>query len=489
MNKKRHLLLYLLVSAVSFVYLVSTPGAGFGVVVFMVIQAGGLYFLLPQKKYLLGLAPVFILAVNASISANPMWRVPNLFIGLVLYGVMALWAVYGISLKDASATVFIKLGETVGTAFLRADTPAKWVAETKSDSLPVLRRVFIGIALSVPVLIFLIVMLSRADMIFSHTVERFFSEIFAAFSLRTIGRIWLGVIVGLYLFGIACGILAGKGDAVEKTAGKQTIGDCMIINIVLSSVLAVYTLFVGIQFRYLFASPDNLPYGLTFVTYARRGFFELLILTFVNIVFILVAVWLTKSQNSGGAKLTKSLCMYLCGITVVLLVSSFYRMRLYSTDDGLTRMRLLVFGFLVFELIGLVFTFFYIARPKFNIVLVYCFIALAYYLLLNMVPIDRVIARDQINRYLATGHGGIRYVVSLSADAAPEIARLLGSEDPEIEELVRGYFDGMESSRGWRQWNISRQRAVQTTHDMYLKYKIFQGRLRMTSDVFSPSHQ
>jgi uncharacterized membrane protein len=92
--------------------------------------------------------------------------------------------------------------------------------------------------------------------------------------------------------------------------------------------------------------------------YARRGFFELIFLTGVNIAFILLTVWLTKAQKSRAANLTKILCLYLCAITVILLISSFYRMWLHGYDDGLTRMRFLVFGFLIFEFIGLIFTFF-----------------------------------------------------------------------------------------------------------------------------------
>jgi len=463
---KRNLLIYLLVSAISFAYLVTAPGAGISVVIFMVIQAAGLYYIVPQKKYLLVLTPVFILAINSFISANPMWQIPNLFVGVILYALMAVWAIHGVFLKNTSAAIFCKLGQTVCNTLLCASAPFKWGKEAKAESLPVVRRVLIGIGLSVPLLIFLVIMLSRADMIFSLSVERFFDTLLAAFSIGIVGRILLGIVVGFYLFGILYIIFAGKSEEAEKAAGRQIVGDCMIINIVLSSVLVVYTLFVGVQFRYLFAQPDNLPYGLNFVTYARRGFFELLILTFVNIAFILVAVWLTKTQSGNGAKLAKGLCLYLCAITVVLLVSSFYRMWLYGSDDGLTRMRLLVFGFLIFEFIGLVFTFFYIVKPKFNIVLVYCFIALSYYLLLNLVPIDRIIAREQINRYFATGHGGIHYVMSLSPDAAPEVARLLHSNDIGTRSYAQAYFvdRGLESNMSWRQWNLSRNRVLRMVY-------------------------
>jgi len=456
---KRNLLLYLLVSALSFSFFVLTPRAGISVSLFVLIQAGFLYVLVPRKRPLVVLIPVFILALNAFLSANPMWRIVNLALAGPLYALMALWISSGISLKDTSATLFLRLGETIHRAFSCILIPFRWGGEAKKESIPLMRRVFIGLAISVPVLLFLIVMLSMADMIFSRGVERFFHGLFAFIRPSTIVRFAFGGLVGLYLFGLLYGVLVAKGEETVEREGRERRGDCMIFNIVLISVLLVYTLFAMIQFRYLFAPPDRLPYGFTFEAYARRGFFELLFLTGVNIAFILLTVWLTKAQKGSGVKLTKILCLYLCAITVVLLMSSFYRMWLHGADDGLTRMRLMVFGFLIFEGLGLLVTFFYILKPKFNIVAVYCCIALCYYLLLNLVPIDRIVARDQINRYFETGRGGIDYTLTLSPDAAPEIARLFLSENAHTQGRARAYFDNLEGNENWRQWNLSLDRA------------------------------
>ena len=454
---KRKLLIYLLVSTITFTALV-LPHAGVSVPIFVIIQAVMAWYMGLKKKQLMVFLPIFILALNAFTSANPMWRVVNLFVAAALYGVMAFWMVNGISMKDTSSRIFFHVVETIIAAFGRIVVPFGWAAAAKQEKLPLMRRVLIGIALSIPVLIFLVVMLSRADTIFYETVARMFDRIVSLIQPSLVWRILLGIVAGLYLFGIMYNIFAQRRRAI---AAVQTVpkGDCVILSVVLSSVLFVYTLFVAIQFRYLFAPPYNLPYGLCFVTYARRGFFELLFLTAVNIAFILVTVWLTKAQDGRGAKLTKFLCMYLCAVTVILLVSSFYRMWLYSSDDGLTRMRTLVFGFLFFELIGLLFTFWYIMKPKFNILLVYALVALSYFLVLNLVPIDRIIARDQVNRYFATGRGGIHYAMSLSTDAAPEIARLRESPNPQTREHVSNYFAGLTDTGGWRQWNLSRGRA------------------------------
>jgi len=457
---KRHLLLYLLVSALSFSAFVLPQRAGVSVPLFVLIQAGFLYRLMPQKKPLFLLMPIFILALNTFLSANPMWQTTNLFVAALLYGLMAVWMTSGVSLKDNSAALFLRLAGSVSKAFSCFPVPFRWGIEAKKESMPLLRRIFIGLAISLPVLCFLVLLLSMADMIFSHAVAHFFEGLFRFISPGAIMRFFFGVFVGLYLFGVLYGALAPEREETAEDERAQRVGDCMILNIVLSSVLLVYTLFVIIQFRYLFASSDALPYGLNFATYARRGFFELLFLTGVNIVFILLTVHLTKTQRGAGAKLTKLLCLYLCAVTVVLLISSFYRMWLYSSDDGLTRMRLLVFGFLAFQCIGLLVTFFYILKPSFNIVLIYCLIALSYYLLLNLVPIDRVVARDQVNRYIETGRAGISYTLTLSPDAAPEIARLLRSGNGHTQERARAYFDTIEGSAGWRQWNLSLDRAL-----------------------------
>jgi len=468
LKQKRDLLIYLLVSAVSFTILVAPHRAGISVFIFMLIQAGWLYYLKLPKMQLLMLAPVFVLTLNAFISANPMWRAPNLVVAAVLYAFMAVWIVSGISFKDTSPTLFLRFAEIVGNSILHFPLPFKWSSNASIKKLPIIRRVLVGVIISVPVLLFLILMLSSADAIFSHAVEGIFIGILNLINFHTILRILLGFVVGLYLFGILYCVFVREEQTQAKSI--QVKGDCVILGVVLTSVLLVYTLFVAIQFRYLFAPPYDLPYGLNFVTYARRGFFELLFLTFVNIAFILAAVWLIKSQTSRGAALIKWLCMYLCAVTVVLLVSSFYRMWLYSVSDGLTRMRTLVFGFLIFEGIGLVFTFFYIMRPKFNIVLVYCLIALSYYMVLNVVPLDRIIAREQVSRYVVSGNtGGLRYATSLSADAAPEIALLLDSDDADVRYLAQWYFYRIQSTHwwnrvdgnaGWRQWNIAWERAL-----------------------------
>lgn len=452
---------YLLLTALGVTHLILVPYAGISALVFVVLQGACLFVIAPRKRPLLMLLPITILALNAFLSANDIWRVPNLVVALVLYNGMAVWLMGNLGLGQTLPRFLQNIGTQTMLALRELPTPFRWGAETQKAHTPIIKRVCIGVAISIPFLLFLLFMLSMADEIFARTLENTVDWIAQLVELDMLIRIGIGLLVGLYLFGSLYGVFIHQPK--EAAEPKVRRGDLMILNIVLISVLVVYTLFVAIQFRYLFAQPDSLPYGLNFAHYARRGFFELLFLTGVNILFILITVWLTKAQKGAWAKFTKALCLYLCAVTMVLLVSSFYRMWLYSWDDGLTRLRFLVFGFLFFEAIGLLATFVYIIRPKFNIIAAYCVIGLAYYLVLNLVPMDRVIAKEQIDRYFETGRGGIHYVTTLSPDAAPEVARLLTSENDETRLLAASYLERVENMANtrtdWRQWNRALERV------------------------------
>jgi len=460
---KGALLCYLLISALSFIYLVLPQNAGVSVPIFVLVQFGCLCFLMPRKKPLLLFIPIFVLSLHPFISGSRMWRVPNFFVIMLLYSIMSLCMTGSFPIKEVSPRF---LGDTLENALrpvIHAAVPLKWGAELNQSHTKLVKRIAAGVAVSVPVLGLLVVLLASADQIFSHGTAAFLARALDIIRPDALAKAVLGLAAGFYLFGVVYSVYRPK--ETQPLAAKASGGDLLVLNILLSSMLALYTVFVAIQFKYLFAGGSSLPYGLTYTDYARRGFFELLFLTGLNILLILVASGLTKGQSGGGAKLTIVLCCYLCVVTMVLLVSSFYRMWLYCNSDGLTRLRFLVLGFLIFEAVGLAATFFYILKPRFNIVGVYACLALVYYLTLNVVPMDAVIAKDQVDRYFTANGTGTAYAVTLSADAAPQIARLLNADDPVVAEMARGYFTNIREAHAarthWQSRNLSFERALQ----------------------------
>jgi len=145
---------YLLISAASFSYLVLPQNAGVSVPIFVMIQFICLCFLAPKKKPLLMFIPIFILASNSFISANEIWRVPNLFVSLALYSVMTLMMVDRFPIKEVSLKFMTNTLENILEPLRYFSSPVKWSAEAGKDNAQTIKRVFIGIGISIPCLIF-----------------------------------------------------------------------------------------------------------------------------------------------------------------------------------------------------------------------------------------------------------------------------------------------------------------------------------------------
>lgn len=461
---KRNLLIYALISAVSFAYLIMHENAGISVPVFITLQFAFWFYLAPKKKPLWLFVPIFILALNPFISENPIWYGVNFIVITLLYSVMVLIIIDKFPIREDSLKFILKTLENAFSPWSHIILPFKWGAEIDSNKTAVIKRALKGIVITVPCLAFLIFMLASADTIFLKSTDSMLVFIGKGVNLQLLLRVISGIIVGLYLFGLMYIAYHPQDDGESSPEVKHMNGDLAILNMLLISVLIVYTLFVFIQFRYLFAGGE-LPYGLSYTEYARKGFFELLFLSGLNILLILITVNLTRIKQGLWPQITKYLCHYLCLVTIIMLTSSFYRMWLYSSADGLTRLRFLVFGFLIFEAIGLLITFFYIHKPSFNIAAVYLAIGLIYYLLLNLVPMDNLIAKNQVDRYFNNQKSGIEYTLTLSSDAAPQIARLLKADnvDQQVKERAYTYFKYIEqqysNKAGWQEYNLSAEKG------------------------------
>lgn len=461
-GSKVKLLAYAVISAIGFAYLVMPQNAGISVPLFAIVQFACLMILVPDRKRLVLFVPIMIMALNCFRSASDIWRVSNFIVSIVLFVCIFIKPEF----KKDSFGYFGEVALRIVAPLAVLALPFKWMVELNSSKAPVIKRTIIAVLISVPCVAVLLIVLSNADMVFSIKTNEFLTSIVELVNFHTVFVIACGILAGLYLFGsVYCALIDRQSVRDKKCVTLK--GDLLIINILLSVILFVYTLFVAVQFKYLFAGSE-LPAGLTYTEYARKGFFELLALTGVNLAVILAVVKLGKSCEGKWLILTKSLCHYLCAVTVVLLVSSFYRMMLYTADDGLTRLRLFVMGFLIFEALGLIVTFFYIAKPKFNITLVYVTVALVYYMVLNIVPADNIIAKNQIERYMNNKCDGIDYIFTLSADAVPAMEILLENEiDVQVRSEAMGFIKRVTSSdipRRWQRYNLSVERARDLLH-------------------------
>lgn len=477
---KSKLSLYGVISAIAFYFLVLTPNPGISMPIFFVIQFAALFYLAKNSagiinvKGLFLLIPIFIISLNSFISANYLWIPTNFLAVVFLYSVMFLLLDNNLNLIKLNVYEIIKTIVNIFEPIVNFIIPFRWIAERSKDKTKsmLIKRVLLGVAISIPCVLFLIIMLSSADMVFQNNFISFNQWIVNLFEFLNIIKLIVSVFAGFYLFSHLYKVFNEEDSSIVKLTDnktgyiKQVRGDVIVFNILLVSILIIYTIFIAIQFKYLF-SAGALPNGLNYAEYARRGFFELVFLSVLNIALILLTTYLLKDKiyedKNKWALFTKLMLIYLCVITGILLISSYYRMSLYDSAYGFTRLRVLVYMFLVFEAVGLVATLVYIVKHNFNIITVYAVIGLTFYLTLNLVKIDDVIAKRNIDMYF-TGQAesvDMDYLMTLSPDAVPQIMRLM---DKNVEIVTRNkariYLEGINEiysnmEYNWQSYNLT----------------------------------
>ncbi len=449
----RRLLVYVLVTGVSWFFL---AGRGpLGSLLFVLAQAGFIWTTAPKSGRWF-LIPVLLLFLGSVINDCPVWRPWNVLVSALLYSA----AYSGLDPRSEDWGFAADCFRGIFRPFSYLTLPFRWMAELSGGNSATARRVLTALAIACPAALVLLAMLAHADLVFSQEMWELAGNLIRAVSLATLFRLILSVFGALYLFGFLCAVLDGP-DRSSRPKTEET-ADLLIVDIILCAILAVYTVFCVIQFKYLFCGAE-LPYGLSYTDYARRGFFELLGLSGVNLLLILFAV--RRRDGSGNYRLAKGLCAYLCAVTAVLLASSFYRMLLYCGSDGLTRLRFFVLGFLIFEALGLAATAAYVFKPVFNPRLAYLGLGLAYYVLLNLVPVDYFVAKSQVDMYMSGQRHDLSYAMSLSADAAPQLAKVRDGapkylEGYDCQAEAERYFLRFSGDGDWREFNLARNRAA-----------------------------
>src|SRR5437016_10145900 len=194
----------------------------------------------------------------------------------------------------------------------------------------------VGVALAFPFLVVFALLFASADAVFSSAITNVFD--FRKWSIgELIGRILLAAVFawvagGLFLIAgrateaPASPVLARLRGLLSSTAGTTT----------LLAVDALFLFFVGLQIAYLFGGIDTLnATWLTYSSYARRGFFELIAVAVLagGLLFAVELVVSRRTRFYVGAALTLAVA------SLVIVVSAAYRMQLYQLAYGWTEQR------------------------------------------------------------------------------------------------------------------------------------------------------
>ncbi|MDR0220892.1 MAG: DUF4173 domain-containing protein [Lachnospiraceae bacterium] len=242
-------------------------------------------------------------------------------------------------------------------------------------------KVLIGVLVTLPLLCIIIPLLSSADQVFGYYVERIVENWDIA---EFIGHSFVVVIV----FALFYSFIWNMGFAKEKDSfGPVTWSvDIIISGVVLGIVSALYLLFCGIQFTYLFARA-GLPAGLTYSEYAREGFAQTVIVCAINLA--LFGFFLRFGRKST---VLKGLLAALLALTAVMLVSGAIRLGLYINAYGLTWLRLLSGWFIVYLVAVILLCAARMLREKLPVFALCAIILLGWYLVLGYANPDGLVS-------------------------------------------------------------------------------------------------
>ena len=329
-------------------------------------------------------------------------------------------------------------------------------------------RVAIGVLISIPLLAIIIWLLSSADIVFK--------ELFVNIPISKIVQHFFIIIVATVYAICFFWALLKEFDEKEKTPKYEKINykrflDPVILMTILSLLNVVFCVFSVIQFKYLFGGESYIqPSSFTYAEYARRGFFELVVVAVINFFIMLIAVLFLKKEGKKSGIAIKILLSLLVGFTFVMLSSAFYRMLLYEEAYGFTYLRIFVQTFMILLFFLFIISIVFIWYEKLPIIKAYFIATLAVYVILNFANVDAMIARNNIYRYKETGQLDIRYLEGLSYDAIPEMEKLVGDKKVGGEVLVFFKQKKLELQKqdAWQSFNYSRAKAS-TVIDGYVK--------------------
>jgi len=421
--------------------------------------------------------PILVLSTTFCLYSNMVLKVLNFLIIPVLVIALSI-LVSGINkanwsdfrfIADIIKRVFVPFG-SIHKPFI---TFFEMVGlDTKDNKKTVVIKVLTGVVISIPILIVVILLLSSADIVF----KNLFINIPLAKIIKHAAVI---LAVSIYSFSFIFSIFKTREQNENDMYGRikwKLFLDPIVLLTILSLLNIVYITFTIIQFAYLFGGNSfMLPSSFTYAEYARRGFFELIVVAIINFGILLFSITFVKKESRKANAVINAFLSAIAVFTFVLLISAFYRMVLYEMAYGYTYLRIFVQAFMILLFIIFIINLAYIWYRRLPIIKSYILCSLILYIILNFANVDVIIARNNINRYYNTGEIDVYYLTGLSYDAIPEMTRLLKSDDKEIVNAVNDYFERekemLEGQDQWQSYNFSKIKAQKVLD----KYCCIQG--------------
>lgn len=347
---------------------------------------------------------------------------------------------------------------------IRIDIEERFKINLDTEKSAKRKRIIRAVLITLPIVIVIIILLSSADDIFGNVfidIADYIKEVFKNIKLSTIiVKLILMFICAIY-FICFFDYITNRYEVDILKGKKKLEKDDFTIKMILTSLNIIYLVFCIIQIKALFLKNVSINYA----DYARKGFFQLMIVSIINLITILIAKNYNKNTNAK-TKYINIMSVVMVLFTFIILLSSAYRMHLYESAYGYTMLRLLVYSSLFTESILLIPTIIYILDKPINLIKTYFTIITVVYICMNLANFEKIIAKRNIDRYFETGKLDMYYLeYATGSDAVEEIVRVLDRIDEEgnrthAERYLSEMYNELKNNKmDFRDYNYSKSRA------------------------------
>ncbi|WP_462409626.1 DUF4153 domain-containing protein [Neobacillus sp. Marseille-QA0830] len=415
-----------------------------------------------QRFGYLILCCIWLLAASYFLTASKLFHVLNVLVipGLVIFHLVLVTSPKQLKWNKPTFIFFVlsRLLEMVKFNVHFAANIGNGIGDKKAKFI-IWKKILIGIVIAIPVLFVVLTLLISADTQFERlvgTIPNWFKVIDA----ELVFRLLIISISALCFFGFMQ-VLPKKPKVMKQSEKPLAFQlDAVITITVLVLINAVYVLFTVVQFKYFFGGSLQADY--TYAEYARKGFFELLVVTLINLSIMVAVLMLSFQTGNVIKRLIQSLLTILILASSVILSSAFIRLSLYEEAYGFTFTRVLVHSFMIFLILIFTYTLVKIWVVKLSLLHFYFIAALLYYTAITVIDLDKIVVRENIHRYETYGKVDVHYLNRLSYTGVLGLIELYQS-DPSIPELSgilqeRGN-EALTADHPWQSYNLKREQA------------------------------
>lgn len=389
-----------------------------------------------NKKALLISIPIIILSSTYFIFDNLTFYLINIVLIPILYLIMIIWAISDFQIKSIMYKIILMIfqplnyiGDVIKTVINGFNSKRKNdQIEEKTEK----NDIFKAICLTGIIALIVISLLCSADNEFAKIFSTIFKDINIFNVPELTGRIIIIIIAFFYFAGFFMNMLNEENGLKEfEEEEKIEKKESYTIRMMLTVLNVVYLVFCFTQIKVLFTE-QNIKYS----EFARKGFFQLMIVSLINIVMILKANNKNLKETEKQEKYKKTMCIVMVIFTLIIIISAFARMTLYQQNYGYTRLRILVDYTLITEIILFIPTIIYILKNKIDLIKTYFVIIITMYCLVNFINIDKIIMKNNFNRYKETGYIDLNYIMEMNnSDLIEQLLELKDTEFKYSEKL------------------------------------------------------